>query len=136
MNNNSERVYDRLTSLVKIEAANLLKYAKKSELDKLNINTLMPSSIKYCVYGQMTGNCESKRAYELFYKCNKYFVSYHEFKKADSVDTKAKQASYFSPIEWFLFEDKSAGGKDTKTLIKYLKGENKTLKLTYKPIKP
>jgi len=55
----------KLIELVTKEAINLKANATQEELDNLNFNCLLPSDSTQCIYGQMTGNCDSKRAVEL-----------------------------------------------------------------------
>lgn len=54
-----------------IEARNLKKHAKKEELISLDFEKLDPESKSNCIYGLMTGNCNSKRAKSLILKCAK-----------------------------------------------------------------
>ncbi len=46
-------------------------HATKEELNKLNFKTFDPCKKNRCIYGQMTGQCNSERAKELIGKCCK-----------------------------------------------------------------
>lgn len=50
---------------VKKEARALRENATKKEISNLDFETLNPSNADHCIYGQMTGNCNSRRATKL-----------------------------------------------------------------------
>ncbi len=132
-----------LEELVIEEAINLKKYAKKEELDKLDYDNLDGDCAYKCIYGQMTGDCESNRAYNLIKKCaiKVYNVTSDEDRIETSVlNGKPKNLKnysdrlehYISPIERFLFFYKSSQEvKSTKIqkLVKFLRDETKELVL-------
>jgi hypothetical protein len=59
---------------VKKEARALKKTATVEEIDSLDFQHFNPESPSGCIYGQMTGNCRSKRASELIFNCCKRYV--------------------------------------------------------------
>lgn len=60
---------EELEALVQEEIANLKKYATKGELSNLNIETFNGLDPHLCIYGQLTGYCNSPRAEELMKIC-------------------------------------------------------------------
>lgn len=54
---------------VKHEIDMLKLHATKEELSYLNFKTFIPESPNDCIYGQITGTCESNRAKYLMEKC-------------------------------------------------------------------
>lgn len=130
-----KKVTPKLIELVKQEAKNLRKHATSEELQKLDINTLYGFSGLHCVYGQITGACTSKRADELISKCCHlvYDVQEPQWDNSNKLTTKNKSRIeggfnlyYVSPIEMFIVKAKYP---QIERLIKYLKGETKTLRL-------
>lgn len=128
-----------MQALVKKEAANLKKYATKDELGKLDFKSFSPASTYRCIYGQITGYCFSERAGNLIIQCaervyeNNGACFVHDFpvngkpKGARGVSD-SDSADYYSPIEVFILQLKNIVNGNNERLIKYLKGETKTLK--------
>ena len=135
-------------ALVVSEAKNLRKYATKEELTKLNINEFNPKSQYGCIYGLMCNTCYSKRAEELIVKSAKRVYKFDDFSglpnkqflsktlngkpKFDgrySIDKESCELheTFFSPIEIFVYKEKNQKSGANERLIKYLKGEIKTL---------
>jgi len=121
--------------LVIEEATNIKKYASLSEIERLDISTLDPQSTSDCVYGQMTGNCHSKRAIELIELCASKV--YHapdgfprESKELNGAPTSISrrgdnyETKYWSPVEVFI--DQTVPKMRAK-LVSFLKGEIDTL---------
>lgn len=114
-------------NLVREELEAIKLNATPFEINKLNIIGFHHSFGDSCIYGQMTGNCESKRACEIFSKSfdlatscksvSEYLpFSSHQFKKGSS----------YTPLEKYLFmvkEDKH------KEIIQYLKGQINSIEL-------
>lgn len=131
-----------LEQLVIEEATNLKKYATKKELFALSYKELVGSDVKYCIYGQMTGHCRTKRSYNLIRKCCKkiYEVKDHWNVIASSIlsgkpkvliDIYDRLEYYISPIEKFLYIYKPDTDKKSikiKKLVDFLKDETKELK--------
>jgi len=59
----------KLEELVIKEATNLKQYATVEELLKLDYDNLDGNSGNNCIYGQMTGDCETERSFELISEC-------------------------------------------------------------------
>jgi len=123
-----------MQKLVKEEATNLLKYAKKKELNKLDFNRLDSDSKEDCIYGQMCTHCHELRVIELIEKC-----ASRVYKKISCSNTLVKNKingspkeedrdDYWSPIEVFIFSKTNQNNGNNKMLVDYLKGERKTLK--------
>lgn len=51
------------------EIEGIRTHAAIVEKEKLNFRRIDPTNEKLCIYGQMTGDCSSERAYELIEKC-------------------------------------------------------------------
>lgn len=118
-----------LYELVIEEATNLKKFATKEELNKLDFNTLAPSSINKCIYGQMFDGCNSLRAIELIKKCcNKVYNSNDELIKPKDIYRAPFKFNCWSPIEKFLYY-KENWNYNVSNLVQFLKSETETLKL-------
>lgn len=113
--------------MVQNELDTIKKRATKREIGRLNILTFNHKFHDLCIYGQMTGYCESKRAKKIMVKtfenvvkslkdCNSDFLS---FSKQDNKTS--KDLSYgFTPLEKYLYMVKKPMHKK---IIQYLKGE-------------
>tara|TARA_R110000751_G_scaffold33075_1_gene82653 strand:+ start:10775 stop:11215 length:441 start_codon:yes stop_codon:yes gene_type:complete len=137
---------------VEHEVRMLKKYATKEELSNMDINWFNPVSSVSCIYGQMTGSCESKRAKILMDKsCVRVFngdfdrldnSTYSEIKDIVNGENESQgwndagtdgTSSYWnsrnynhaSLLEGYILM------KDAKIpmIIKFLKGESNKLKL-------
>jgi hypothetical protein len=51
------------------EAESIRQYATFQERGRLDFETFNPSERSYCIYGQMTGHCDSERGKELIRLC-------------------------------------------------------------------
>ncbi len=126
-----------LKELARIEVENIKQHATKKEISKLNIETFDPNDHGECIYGQMTGSCNSKRAMNLIIECCNKVLSTEgmdenildrcilngEPRKLEDFNDRIDY--YVSPVESLIYRQKTAGPK----IIKYLKGETETLKL-------
>src|SRR5687767_9919523 len=129
--NNKEK---QLQGLVRHEAKALRRYATKTEIENLSFEKLDPSSRLKCIYGQMTGTCDSPRAIELIQKCaSRVFESeqsgeYRVFSKArvNGSPIGKDRLKYFSPIEMFIETTENRSSR-SKKLIEYIKGETNEL---------
>lgn len=132
---------------VRTEVEGLKANATQEEISKLNIQFFNPDNKFACIYGQMTGNCSSKRAKELMdASCVRVT------KLSDNVDEKTFDAvadkingnytsqtwgttwfdgtyirnfDHLSMIELYIF----LKGASPKNIMDYLKGEVETLEL-------
>lgn len=114
------------------EANHLRKYATDKEKSKLDFDTLDIADPTLCIYGQMTDNCHSDRAKELFDKkfsaigrqCEDDIragcVLFTDWIKED----KSWSNLIFSPIEVYI----TLKGSKNEQLIHYIKGEINTFK--------
>lgn len=123
-----------MQKLVKEEASNLLKYAKKKELNKLDFAQLDPASRSSCIYGQMCGNCDDSRAVKLIVKCASRvyeIIDNGNALRKNRINGKPEiknRENYFSPIEVFIYNKTNQNNGNNKMLVDYLKGVRKTLK--------
>lgn len=112
------------------EINNIKINATKEEINNLNIETLKPSQMSYCIYGQMTGDCFNPRATELIQLCCKTKTSFIVLHSSETTLGKPrklnKHHSSFSYLEHFI----SNYRKNNKNIIDYIKGEIETLTLT------
>lgn len=116
------------------EAFNLKKYATPEELRRLNIENLNPLSVYECIYGQMTGSCNSKRALELIQKCcSEGYKSNESEEVVPTAECNYYEGriylSFWSPIEKFIWEHRNYEPEGrNKKLVRFLQGKRKTLK--------
>jgi hypothetical protein len=119
--------------MVRVEATHLRDNATKEEKANLNFDSIDPYSSSDCIYGQMTGNCESDRAHKL---CPKtiavlFLITPSVKRAAETSRTLEKEDDdddgwfCYTPIEVYV----GAAGSNASGLLKYIKGTNKTLKL-------
>ena len=114
---------------VRKEIVNLRKFAKKSELKKLNFKKLNPEHTKLCIYGQMTGDCENYRSAELIWKCCNVRSSFSGLneRKTQRVKPRSAEKWYsFSYLEHCIYSFRN----NNKGIIDYLKGKTDVLELS------
>lgn len=134
------------------EIENIKKFTTKQEKQNLNIYYFDPDNKYYCIYGQLTGSCESRRAIELMNKCckrycffyfdieNSFLFHYREIKRAiwhtqmpdNFFDSSGcyyvRNFSYYSLLEAFI-KYKNA---NNESIISYIKGKTNKLVLEKK----
>lgn len=131
-----------LFSLVKGEAKNLKKELKEKEKERLDFSTLDSSSRWNCVYGQSTGDCNSRRAIKLIKTCctrvynagddDQDLISSStlngspKYKKRTS-EKGLGHITFYSPIEVMIHE--KGQKRNSKRLIDYLQGKEEKLTL-------
>lgn len=116
--------FEQLKEDVKKEAEALRVHATKEELGRLDIKYLDGNDIKLCIYGQMTGDCDSSRASYLIQKCAPcYFES--ESEELNIILNQNFAEFRWSPLEHYIRISKARNAN----LIAYLKGETDTLEL-------
>ncbi len=132
-----DNISNNLKRQVLREANNLKKYATKEELQRLNIELLVPKFQTACIYGQMTGDCYSPRASELIHKCAVPVAAqpsvFYLYPVRNWVRrwwrgiTGYDRGNYrlFTAIEAYI----TAPGAKNHNLIKYLRGETQVLKI-------
>lgn len=112
------------------EIENIKAKATPHEISRLNITDFSHASPTKCIYGQMTGECTSKRAKELTPKVydiigGEIFETYTPFTK--QVMTIRDGWASFTPLEKYLYMVKRPMHR---RIVAYLKGEIDTLKLS------
>lgn len=102
---------------VQRELRAIKKYATPEQLARLRITQIEGNVSTQCIYGQLTGNCESKAARELFEKVNVIAVyrSRDGLKMYPEGDRKLKG---FTPLEWAIMSHTECG----KQAARFLKG--------------
>ncbi len=128
----------QLKAVIK-EIENLKEYTTKEEKGILNFKVLKPLSPELCIYGQMTGDCDSKRAVVLLKQCAVKWVAYqlleNTFKPAKSrkgqktmptaLNISWGGRNSFSALEHFIVNFP----EHNKNILGYIKGTSKNLKL-------
>lgn len=138
---------------VEHEVKTLKKLATKEELENLNFEYLHPEFPQSCIYGQMTGECYSKRAKELMDKAciivtntgeegmgteEFYGKTYSQAKhlingKNTGQGWKGEPGSMFGSRSYAHLSALEAyiclKGAKTKSIISFLKGETEKLTL-------
>lgn len=111
-------------AMVQVELDTIKAKATKGEIDRLNFVGFEVNSEYGCIYGQMTGNCESDRAKELYPKTfknvcfnrKKLSFSYQSFKKGERL----------TALEKYLY---MVDENQHLRIIQYLKNEIETISL-------
>lgn len=116
------------------EAIHLRENATDEEKGKLDFDALRVSKNDRCIYGQMTGHCDSERAAELYkskYNSvgtrsaeNKGLTTFSELKELNPEGEFEEHVAWFTPIEVYI----TMKGAKNKSLIRFIKGEIKTFK--------
>lgn len=89
--------------------------ATQEEISRLDFDNFNSAYKDRCVYGQMTGSCDSDRAKELMPK------SYYSLRGLN-------KGTKFTDLEVYLYELKTSS-ETNKSIIQYLKNETQILKL-------
>ncbi len=114
---------------VKRELKHIRNNATSEEIGNLDFSTLNYNSTTKCIYGQMTGYCSGERACQLYAKTWRWSGSWDdaksEFPNWNSIDKLKGHTS--TALEKFLYISTRPMHSD---IIKYLKGEIKTITLT------
>lgn len=136
----------------------LKKHGTKAEKNRLNFDKFSPNSAQQCIYGQMTGDCRSKRAHKLMeLSCVRIFdlsASDCDIHESMHMNTVLKYVNgpfksqgwdkpftyipkliyryfnYLSVLEGYIKLD-----RNNKEIIEYIKGEIDTLNLEGKVTK-
>ena len=140
--------FEQLKEDVRKEAEALRIHATKEERGRLDISDLDPSHARHCIYGQMTGHCDSNRSIELIELCTARYVRDFSLmlivkdgfnrisdtvngvtvanlnkKRPTILDT--EDVSHYSMIEAYILLPEA----NNANLIAYLRGETETLTL-------
>lgn len=105
---------------VKTEIRNIRKNATDEEKGKLDFYSFVCDSSCDCIYGQMTGNCNSKRANILTPKSYKFLT------RQPSVVPFLDKGKDYTALEKYLLIVKPV---THRKIIDYIKGEITTLKI-------
>jgi hypothetical protein len=109
------------------EINTIKKRATKKEIAKLNSKIVDPLHSENCIYGQMTGHCDSKRAKELYKKTFENVQLRPSFNSKVPFNKQVFSAGEkFSALEKYLF---MVDKKVHKHIVSYLKGTTRTLKI-------
>lgn len=124
----------QLNILVKKEAKKLKENATEKELSNLDFSNLRPSSSSSCIYGQLSGDCFNTRTSDLIHSCAERIYSstgdgLYKVKLNGKPEKKRTAYKHYSPIEVFIFQSRNRENGNNELLVKYLKGESKTLKI-------
>lgn len=110
---------------VKQELDIIKEFATKEEIDNLDTRTFNHTSRYLCIYGQMTGNCQSTSARDLYKKTymkigsNSIELDYVPFKE-QVFTLNQVNGGRFTPLEKYLYMVKKPMHKK---IIAYLKGD-------------
>jgi hypothetical protein len=137
--------FEQLKEDVRKEAEALRIHATKEELTNLSIKELFPESIYGCIYGMMTGSCNSERAASLIDLCACRYIKdacltevgeqgFDRIQKkvnGATVEgfiknrTRGSYVTHYSAIEAYILLPEA----NNANLIAYLRGETETLTL-------
>lgn len=136
--------FEQLKEDVKKEAEALRVNATAEELGRLDFNSLDPHHLNKCIYGQMTGHCNSVRGVQLIEACairyikdgNLTYVARDGFKRIQDLVNGATVADlyydrnnlidvHYSAIEAYILLPEARNAN----LIAYLRGETDNLDL-------
>jgi hypothetical protein len=116
--------FEQLKEDVRKEAEALRIHATKDERERLDIKQLDGSDPERCIYGLLTGECDSDRASELIQTCTNVFLQYKACSDELEVVVGFKKWRW-SPIEVYIGKPEA----NNANLIAYLRGETETLEL-------
>lgn len=137
--------FEQLKEDVRKEAEALRVHATKEELTKLSYKDLFPESISSCIYGMMTGSCNSDRAASLIDLCACRYIkdaclTIVNEQGFDRIQKKVNGATvegfienrtggayitHYSAIEAYILLPEA----QNESLISYLRGETDNLEL-------
>lgn len=107
---------ETLRQLAYEELKNLKEKATPEEIDKLDIELLDVERARECIYGLMTGRCDSERAKELTPKTFPIISTLEEVELYNHPF--CSDDEYLTPLEIYLFlTDRT----EHESIIKYLK---------------
>ena len=129
--------YKKLQKLALQEAEKLREYATPEQKARLNVYNFNPQREHACIYGLMTGSCETPEAHELARHCTTGLFDSEVVSEAVSVSgsslqefydgrRKRRERGYFTPLEVYIYDNY----EDGLQLLKYIKGEIAQPKLT------
>ena len=111
------------------EIENIKKYATLAQIAKLDFSKLSPGNDNSCIYGQMTGDCDSKEGVAMINKCctrlSKDQVLNEQLRVA--IEDRVVFNGY-SALECYIMTNYA----NNKEILQYIKGEIDSLDLTIK----
>lgn len=137
----------------------LKKHSTKAEKNRLNFDKFSPHVAQQCIYGQITGDCRSKRAHELMElscvkifdlsasDCDIIYESMHMNTVLKYVTGPFKSQGWDKPLSYIpklinryfdylsVLEGYIQLDRNNKEIIQYIKGEIDTLNLEGKVTK-
>lgn len=137
--------FEQLKEDVRKEAEALRVHATIEERERLDIDELEPQFLDHCIYGLMTGNCNSERGVELIGKCACRYIKdggltyiamegferIQRFVNGDKVDNlyairnDDNEDIHYSAIEAYILLPEA----NNANLISFIKGETEALEL-------
>lgn len=121
---NNTYTFEDLKADVAKEAAALRVHATEEERGRLDFLSLNPTDMAMCIYGQMTGDCDSHRASRLIKNCTSIFID-NNSEGLEMYLAKEFRDYHWSPIEYYILLPEARNAN----LIAYLRGETDTLQL-------
>ncbi len=129
----------KLVEATELEARKLRENITVDEAARLDFSQLDPEHAERCIYGQIAGNCVSKRAIELIEKCAPFSINmrknntkpvrveeawdtsctFEPEKTSNVLERSVWAIDYFSPIETYITQE----GADNEQLVDFIKGE-------------
>lgn len=126
-----------LIELVEEEAKALRKNTTKKERNNLNFKNFNPNSVSRCVYGQLAGDCDNKRAHKLLKQCAPLVYGRADTGRgiAGSISSETskpiirRRSQWWSPIEVYVaYNETRAESKLNSKLLSYLRGTRKKIR--------
>lgn len=108
------------------EIENIKLNATKEEKDKLNKESFEHFTVSKCIYGQMTGMCDSARAVELTPKSYERTTYRWTLAESKFSDLEFEHGESFTALEKYLY---IISPEERFHIIDYIKGETKTLNI-------
>jgi hypothetical protein len=113
---------EKLSEMALKEVKHIKKVATQEEIARLDFTTFKHDSVHTCIYGQMTGYCDSERARGI---ARRSLNTYWENGMIILENISDSQERY-TPLELYLY---ICGKYAQKRIIKFLKGEQKSITL-------
>lgn len=95
---------DILWKFAKKEINKIKTHFTKEEINKLDFNTLCGDCTDKCIYGQMTGNCNTPRAVEFIKNLDVVIKgSNDDIKPGENFDENQRDLLFLSPLEEYIY---------------------------------
>ncbi len=113
--------------MVQIELDTIKQNATQEEINKLNFDSFNFCNASDCIYGQMTGKCNSDRAKQLYPKSFALVYNLASINETNRFKQQSlNKGDFYTPLEKYLFMVRTNNGyksKKHKEVIDYLKNE-------------